>query len=36
MNKILTAKAKFYAKELWGVDFDLPIKIIKRRRIYGK
>ncbi len=30
MNKLLTAKAKFYAKELWGVDFDLPIKVNKR------
>jgi len=30
MNKVLTAKAKFYAKELWGVDFDLHIKVNKR------
>lgn len=28
--KLLNNKAKFYAKELWDVDFDLPVKVSKR------
>lgn len=30
MEQILNQKAKFYAKHLWDLDFQLPVKINKR------